>query len=282
MPIPGLRWVSKHPRVCVAAACVLMLLLLICGSKLVSAQRSKAPSVIFLTATYKIPPVKLPIPDRWIPQSWGWLWRVKEAVLGKAKVVNLDVAKYELDSVVLGMQVNADPELGRLLNHVDFANTNGQKVWLLPNSKIRELQKRFSSAGSRSSFRAGISTADRCQASLMTTDVTGVSQVDTLPLVRAGTTELTVILTTTTPIAVPLGAAESALGKKSKVMLWPPAQTNAVAALRLQLPANTGFFLLDSQRKTSSAIETAVLITVERPTSTTLGRRAAAIVKRAN
>ena len=252
-----------------------------------SAHKKEAPSVTFLPNGYIIPPQKVPLPDRWIPRTWGWLWRAKEAVLGKAKVVNLNLAVYELDSVVLGMQANAEPELGRLLNHPDFTSTNGQKVWLLPNTKLWELQKRFAgSAGSRSSFRAGITTADKCQASLMTMSDLGngrtrIGQADALPRVRVGVTELAFILQSMTPAPVPLGPAELALGKKPKVLVW-PSETNTVAALRLQLPPSTGFFLLDSQRKSSDAVETAVLVTVDTPANNPAATRPAAVVKRAN
>jgi hypothetical protein len=287
MAIPGLRWVLKHWRVCVVAFLFLSLFIFMGRIEWLSAHKKEAPRVTFLPRGSTIPAQKVPLPDRWIPRTWGWLWRAKEAVLGKAKVVNLNLAVYELDTVVLGMQANAEPELGRLLTHPDFTSTNGQKVWLLPNTRVRELQKRFTgSAGSRSSFQAGITTADKCQASLMTMSDLGngrtrISQADALPLVRSGVTELTFILQSMTPAPVPLASAELALGKKPKVLVW-PSETNTVAALRLQPRPGTGFFLLDSQRKSSDAVETAVLVTVDMLANNPAGTRPAAVVKRAN
>jgi hypothetical protein len=285
MPIPGLRWVVKHWRVSAAVFVMLVLVILIGRTEWLSAHKKVVSSVTFLPRNYTIPPQKVPLPDRWIPQKWGWLWRVKEAVLGKAKVVNLSLATYELDAVVLGMQANAEPELGRLLTHPEFVGTNGQRVWLLPNSKILELRKRFGgSAGSRSSFIAGITTADRCQAMLMTTSDlpnggSRLGKADTLPLVRTGATELTFILQSIMAAPAPLSPADQALGKTSRVLVW-PSETNTIAALKLQLTPGIGFFVLDSQRKSSEAIETAVLVTVDTFTNNPAGTRQAAVIKR--
>jgi len=283
MPTPGLRWVFQHPRVC-AALLLLALVALIVRGEWPSSHEANQPRITLLPADYTIPPQKVPLPDRWIPRSWGWLWRLKEAVLGKAKVVSLNVAACEMDSVVLGMQAQADPDLGGLLSHPDFTSTNGLRIWLLPNQRIRELQKRFpGSAGSRSSFRAGITTADKCQASLATTglntDGLHTTQVDVLPLFRSGTTELTFILRSLTPVPVPLTSTNLAMASQSKVLPWPASQTNVLAAVRLQLPSSTGFLLLDS-RRSSAEIESAVLVTVEPPASNPVGTRAATVVKR--
>src|SRR5882762_8612302 len=96
----ALRLVLKHPRACVAAVFIVVLAALIGGSAWVVGQRPKPPDIVMLPANYVIPPQKAPIPDRWIPLSWGWLWRFKEAVLGKAKVVSMELTRFDLDSVV--------------------------------------------------------------------------------------------------------------------------------------------------------------------------------------
>jgi hypothetical protein len=204
------------------------------------------------------------------------MWRLKEAVLGKAKAINLNIAAGELDSAMLGVQAAADPELRSLLKHPD-AETDGIKVWLLPNSRIRDLQNSFSgSVASAYFFRCGITTADQCHASLGTTVIgTGRRarqiQADVLPLFHGSTVDLTFVLKSVAPVAMPpapAGLPES-----------PPSQTNAV---RVQLPGNTGFFVLNSQRESNDGIETAVLVTVEPPNNKTTGTRPAAIIKRAN
>jgi hypothetical protein len=253
----------------------MVLLALVVGSYLASGQKANLAPVLVLAPPYSIPPQKTPIPDRWIPRSWGWLWRLKETVLGKAKALSMNITACELDSVAFGMQAEANPEFRGLLNHPDFCGTNGIKVWLLPNSKIRELHGRFSpSAGSNSFFRCGITTADKCQASLTTGGSADLLQVDVLPLVHKSTTDLTFILKLIAPVAVP--PAQAGLSGS------PPSQTKVPAAIRVQLPGGTGFFVLNSQRKTSDRVEAAVLVTVEPPNSKAIGTRPAAIVKRAN
>src|SRR5438045_6948170 len=52
--------------------------------------------VILLPLPYKIPPQKVPIPDRWIPRSWGWMWTLKERVLVRAKVIQIEVVGFHL------------------------------------------------------------------------------------------------------------------------------------------------------------------------------------------
>src|SRR6266576_3830980 len=55
-----------------------------------------SPAIIVFPLPYQIPHTKVPLPDRWIPRSWGWMWRLKEAVLGRAKPIALGSTVFEV------------------------------------------------------------------------------------------------------------------------------------------------------------------------------------------
>ena len=276
MSNPGSSRVIKHPRVCVVMAVLTAVVALIAGSHLVPKRQINLPSAVILASNFTIPPQKTRIPDRWIPRSRGWMWRLKEAVLGKAKAVSMNIASGELDSVVLGIQAESDADFRELLSHPACSSTNGLKVWLLPNSKIRELRNRFSlSAGGHDFFRCGIETADGVQARLQSATLLKSEPrsfcVDALPVFHGSMLELAFIVNSVTPAR-----------RAPTEPAGPTSRTNVPIALRLQLPAGTGFFVLDQLRKSSDGVETAVLVTVEPPNSKVSGLRPAAIIKRGN
>src|SRR5690242_5772820 len=54
-----------------------------------SLRREKQPPVVALSQPYHMP---VSLSDRlqgWIPVSWGWFWRLRQTVLGRAKPVNV-------------------------------------------------------------------------------------------------------------------------------------------------------------------------------------------------
>src|SRR5439155_8413433 len=94
--------------------------------------RPPAP-VVLLPLPYKAP-VRVPMPDRWIPPSWGWLWRLKESILGKRKVISLDIAGFDLED-------RSEAFLSALsLRPPDCADTNGIKVWLIGEAEFAGLR----------------------------------------------------------------------------------------------------------------------------------------------
>src|SRR5262245_60431712 len=80
---------------------LLLLPLVVIGVLLLSVRRRPpaVPAVVVMPLPYKIPAQKVPLPDRWIPRSWGWLWRLKQRVLGPAKVIQIETAIFELPAL---------------------------------------------------------------------------------------------------------------------------------------------------------------------------------------
>src|SRR5690242_10257515 len=72
-------------------------------------QQETPMPVIAMLPENKLPATKLPVPDRWLPTgaAWGWLWRLKQGIFGRAKTGTVDLTMVEFKTLT-------DSELSRL------------------------------------------------------------------------------------------------------------------------------------------------------------------------
>src|SRR5258706_5784616 len=95
--------------------------------------------VIIMNRPYTIPTPKIRLLDRIMPQSRAsaWLWRLRYALLGKTKSINLDstfidITGSDLSTVAHGLPTNPD-----------FTSSDGLRVWRLKQSDLHGLQQLF-------------------------------------------------------------------------------------------------------------------------------------------
>jgi hypothetical protein len=203
------------------------------------------PPVMLFPPGYRISPQKVPIPDRWIPRSWSWLWRVKERVLGRPKTITIGASVVEF---------TAPPQevlSGFTLPEPTFTNLSGFSVWIADDALMAALRERLGiSQNGRVAASPRITTADGMHASLSTgssVPINGAQTrvgviLDLLPRVRRDSTDLTAILTCTEAVAnnpTAEGPAQS-VGPIS-------VRTNFAVAARIQIPKGSGVLMLDAR-----------------------------------
>ena len=121
----------------VAIACVILLL----GASLLLMLRRSEPvpvaPVIVMPLPYTIPRQKVSLFDRWVPRraSWGWLWRLKETLLGRPKVC-------DLTATVVDFAGSGESFLtSHPLPTPAFTDANGLRIWLLSQTELSTLNR---------------------------------------------------------------------------------------------------------------------------------------------
>jgi len=96
-----------------------------------------ATSVTVLPPDYSIPAPPLPLPDRWIPPTWGPLWKLRYAILGKAFAV-------DIQTEVLSFGAADESSLpATIAHHAPLVSSNGVSAWVLPDGEIKSLRSTF-------------------------------------------------------------------------------------------------------------------------------------------
>jgi hypothetical protein len=216
---------------------------------------ASGPAVVVVSAPNRLPVPKPPLLSRIIPMnnSWSWFWRLKQAVFGGPRVVNLDVA---LMSFPPNLQLNQ--------SNLDLAEptylTNGVRVWILPEPDLKRLSGAcLKIPGAESLSKPRITTADAIEAMLFSGEVLVLSGVTNsvgvsfgcYPRVRRQVTDLTTTL-----------LVSEALTSGTTVSV----RTNLDLMARVQLQRGNGFFLLDNSldRPNGKAIGVIVIAKVPR------------------
>jgi len=147
---------------------------------------------------YAIPPGQVGLLDRVMPtsKSWGWLWRLRYALLGRKKTINLDSTIINLTASNSLMVVDLLP------GHPDFARSDGLRVWRLSESEVNSLRKRLKEATDDHILASSrVTTGDGAEAQIFcgsSTPINGKQQqvgfsVALLPRIRNGITDLTAV-----------------------------------------------------------------------------------------
>jgi hypothetical protein len=203
-----------------------------------------APLVV-MDPSYKIPRQKVSLFDRWVPMrpGWGWLWRLKETIVGRRKIITLEGAVWDLSGIsesALSGLCPAQP---------DFSGTNGLKAWLLSNTGLVELRARLKQTpGCDLLFLPRIMTGEGGQAGMHSGPSIGSIpaggaglDIDLVSRLRQTNIDLISIVSLSALVTNAVGNdAVSPLPARISV------QTNFTAASRAQFPNGGGVFFLDS------------------------------------
>ncbi|MDB6017598.1 MAG: hypothetical protein JWR19_2087 [Pedosphaera sp.] len=230
---------------------LIVVLLVVVGAAITAISRSPLPpQVIVLAPGSGMPTYKVPLPDHWIPVSWGWLWRLKQTVLGSAKRIDLNLKFIELKNAT-------NPLEGREA----LAETNGVRVWILNDAEMTNLSRHLEQLpGNLVLSSPRISTADGVQSGMSMgsgRSIQGVQSSESYSLifspgVRQNATDLTMAITVTDTTVSPSGTSNTA-------------QTNLAVTARIQIPKGSGLFLLDANPSNTNGRHLGLMISATRP-----------------
>jgi hypothetical protein len=212
----------------------------------------RSPYVVFRPQTSPL--------QRWLPPAASfWIWRLKRLVLGKLQTVNLSGCVIRLGEGSAGV-------ISEVAGKQDFTETNGVRVWLLPNAQLDQLRLRLQPIpGNEIVFSPRISTADGIQASMFAgsqmvlqgvTNQVG-SVLDCLVQVHRQVNELTTAISLTEIITNDTGPPNA---------LVAIIKTNLDLAARLQVPKGSGVFILDTRAGAENRKQMAFILSVTQPT----------------
>ena len=241
-------------------------LLVLLGGILYLALRPATPPplapVTVMALPYRIPPEKASLFDVLIPRrrSWGWVWWLKQTVLGRPKTCDFGatVVKFEGSGERFLASHPLPPPA--------FADTNGLRIWLLRPDEMNALSNDLRhQSPAEILYMPRIVTCDRMQATLTsgaTYTINGVLTpvgltIDFLPRVRRSTNDVTTVISLTEAVTNQPGAsaASSAAGALA-------VQTAFEVAARLQIPNGSGAFLLQDPPVGEKSKRIGVLLSV--------------------
>ncbi len=195
------------------------------------------PGVVLLDPNYKIPPGKVTLFERTVPvtKGWAWLWKLREAIVGRKKTFGLSAAIMDVSGWNDGWLANLS------LPEPALTTTNGVRIWLLDNVRLGALRgdltkKRYADF----IFVPGIMTADGMEAQLSTGGLAQIGgapvsvglAMDVMPKIHGNVIDFTGLFRFSETVTN---------GEIISV------QTNLSTGLRIQLTNGCGFFLLGAK-----------------------------------
>lgn len=202
------------------------------------------PEVVILPANDSIKSPPMPIPDRWIPMKWGWLWRLRYAVLGKPAMI-------EVYSTIVRLTEPANPELSAALSsYQSLTESNGVRVWVLPETELRALRQHLEGIeGYEAIASPRIISGHTVQANMLLTTTVAIGDAQ-LPVgvffnclthARGKTVDLTAAVTHSEAVTkLPATAASEVLANATRI------HTNLTVAAKMQIPPGFGAFLMET------------------------------------
>ena len=221
---------------------VLSLLLCIGGIWSFMPNSALPPEATILPSDHSIRSKELPLPDRWIPPTWGWLWRLRYALLGKPATI-------EIKNEFVRLAPSSDPLLADALSGYDpLAATNGVRIWILPDGELSVLRRRLEGLeGYEVIASPRITSGHGAQANFAQTTTIGGAQVpfgvffNCLTCARGKTTVLTAAMTHSEAVPNLTTTVAAAVSRNSTRI-----HTNLTLAAKMQIPPGNGVFLLDT------------------------------------
>jgi hypothetical protein len=225
----------------------LVLALMCAGVWLIAQPGAPAPAPLLLLQRPFSPSVRLrdKVESR-IPNtaSWGWAHNLVSTIFGKRSPVNLDAESFSFRDAFSSRPIEIE------LGPPAFA-TRGDKmsVWFLTYGEITSLRARLESAALGSSYRCRVNTADGVGATVFVgsseilnnvTNQVGVHH-EYYPLSKPNGTDLFVSVGVS---RLETNVSPSLDGTRPSLYI----ETNVDLAVRIQIPARKGVFLL--QRET--------------------------------
>ncbi len=223
-------------------------------------------SVIIMSRPYTIPATPIALLDRVMPSgpSWAWLWRMRYAIFGRIKTVNVNTSIIDF--------TGSDSSVTKILPaNPDFIGADGLRVWRLREHEVRGLRELFKEKPDQIVASSRMATGDKVECSLYCGNsvlVNGRQQpvglsARVLPSIRKGTTDLTAVFSFSEAItntAISIGDAAGA-GAVS-------IQTNFDFGGRFQIPKETaGLFVLPVAPVSTNQKLLGLLLTADVPQS---------------
>ena len=221
-----------------------LVLLLVCAGIIwfLTPNRALPPVVTVLSPDYSVSAPPLPLPDRWIPMKWGWLWRLRYAVLGKPTTVDIETR-------LMVFRELRPRQLQQLLNErAPLVSSNGVRAWIVPETEIKSLGLRLDlQANEQRSARMSLGFGV-----LATMSMTGPSPIqgiqgtvgDTITYAARKRGDSIELAGTFTSTEVVTNAHFRAPDPREVISL----HTNLTLAARIQIPRGQSVFLYDTNR----------------------------------
>ena len=222
--------------------------------------------VVIMSRPYMIQAPRIGLLDRVMPsgRSWAWLWKIRYALFGRIKAVNVNTSIIDFtgsDSWVTTI-LPANP---------DFIGADGLRVWRLREHEVRGLRELFKERPDQIVASCGIATGDKVECSVysgISVPINGTQQpiglsARVLPSIRNGTTDLTAIFSfsealTNTAISIDEGSGAGRIVIK----------TNFDLGGRFQLPREmASLFILPAAPASTNQKRVGLLLTSDQPQS---------------
>jgi hypothetical protein len=238
-----------------------LVFLLLCAGGLWFLIPNSAPSpeVTILPPDYSVPAPPLPIPDRWIPMTWRWLWRLRSAVLPPNPTIDIETRLVRLGHS--GKSLLAEALEGR----TPFANSNGVHAWILSEQELLDMfGKRFKQKHDYSVRISRMTTgpgvlANQSMTTMLPIDDAQVSVGDSFTqavLKRGKSVELTGSFISWEAVT---NNSTRLSGQKEMIRL----RTNLTLVANLLIPSGWGVFLLDTNRANTESSGTGLFISAK-------------------
>src|ERR1044071_1811000 len=248
---PQLKW-GRLFLALIIAACIIVV-----GIAMTHRQIPPAPApVIAMSKPYAMPATTLGLLDRAMPRgpSWAWLWKMRYAVFGKTRSIDL--------SSMIIVATDLDLSAVVLPTRPDLASENGVQVWRIKEADLKTLRQHLKEKPEQILASPRVTTGDRSQCSVYcgnsivingSAQQVGVS-ADLLPSIRKDTVDLTAVFCCSEPITNLAGAVSI--------------RTNFDFGGRFQISRDvSGVFVLSAPTRSAEEKRIAVLLTsnVQRP-----------------
>ena len=194
------------------------------------------PEVVLLPSNATIQ--SNPLPDRWIPRTWGWMWRLRDSIMGRRTMVDFQAQLFRF----------SDAEDLKHLPAPALA-TNGLKVWNLNVAQFQAASASLNASEEKkaASHRSRVNTGDGNVATIFSgnsvplvgggfTDVG--FQLQILPRTHKRKTDVTFNVRSTEMVASPPSSDAGATSP------FPSIRTNLLQAARVQVPIGNGLLLM--------------------------------------
>jgi hypothetical protein len=218
------------------------------------------PEVTILPPDYSVPAPPLPLPDRWIPMKWGWLWRLRSAVLPANPTIDIETMLFRFGATGKSLP------LEELLNdRVPLTSSNGVHAWIISEHDFLDMFGRRLKEEHDDSVRISRMTtgpgvlANQSMTTMVPIDGAQVSVGDSFTqavLKRGKSVELTgsfISWEAATNTSTRLS------GQKEMISL----RTNLTLAANLLIPPGQGVFLLDTNRANTESSGTGLFISAK-------------------
>lgn len=231
-----------------------IILLLLAALVILGLRNPELPPVILLPPGTAI--THNPIPDRWIPRSWGWMWRARDSIFGRRTRVNFDAQILRLTEPSLPAWLEQLPPPALV--------TNRLRIWNLNPADFQNAMAMMGGNNQNTLSASRITTADGIVASAFSGIKVPVSgrfadvgfKFEVLPQTHKQKTDVTLNVKWTELLDQPASADPETTNAP------PTLRTNIWQAARAQIPIGNGLVLMQAPDTTHPGV--VLLLSIDR------------------